>query len=152
MVLVEFARLLKAALDASGSSDYGSAAESTQGIRFSLRRLLRLSGFIKGQSVDSTIVRVLRAQLGNTPEAANRVALVAHCVEAAKSVQRYHEMMLAELISTTLAFFMMRTVSPYTSGLVYSTRSHPLLDLVKANSTVFIVLRRRIARIVDGGL
>jgi hypothetical protein len=115
MVLVRLALLLKTALSAMERSERNSAADATRSV----------------QSPDIKLLRVLRDQLGETPEALNQLALVAHCAEAAKSVQDVGEIMPAELISTTLGYFMLRTIALHTFGLIYARQSHPLLSLVK---------------------
>jgi hypothetical protein len=109
MVLVEFAALLKWALGARRPLDRALDSGST----------------------DSALLTALRGRVGNTSEALNQFTLISHCAEAAKSVQNVSETMPADLISTMLGYFMMRTVGPHTFGLIYSTRNHPLLSLVE---------------------
>jgi hypothetical protein len=131
MVLLEFAELLNVALEfdrTSGSYSGGSAGQIHRG-------LSRLPWFRKAFASRSTtsLLQAVRARLGNTPEALNQFTLINHCAEAAKSVQNVGEIMLGELISAMLGYFMMHTVGLHTFGLIYSTRSHPLLSLVEGN-------------------
>jgi hypothetical protein len=125
MVLVTLARLLKTALGA-----------------------MERRGF-REQSPDITLLRALRDRLGETPDALNQLALVARCAEAAKSVQEVSEIMPAELISATLAYFMMHTISPHTFGLIYSAQNHPLLNLVDENPEPGLTIVNGNRKIID---
>jgi hypothetical protein len=132
MVLVKFALLLKTALDAMRSSDHDWGAGSVRRISHWVKGVLPVSSHFKEQSVDRVLLRVLRGRLGDTPEALNRLALISHCAEAAKSAQNVSQMP-AEIISAMLGYFMMHTVGPHTFGLIYSTESHPVLSLVEGS-------------------
>jgi hypothetical protein len=151
MVLVEFALLLKTALDAMRSSDRDWAAGSARGIRRWTKGVLRLASHSKEQSVDLVLLRVLRGRLGDTPEALNRFALVSHCAEAAKTVrnENVNEFIAAELVSAMLGYFMMHTVGPHTFGLIYSTESHPLLSLVEGSPESGFAIVNTNRKIVD---
>jgi len=151
MVLLEFALLLKTAVDAMRSADRDFAAGSAQDIRRWAKGVLQLGSHFKEQSADLALLRVLHSRLGNTPEALNRFALVSHCAEAAKTVQNenVNEFFAAELISAMLGYFMMRTVGPHTFGLIYSTQGHPLLSLVEGNPQSGFAIVNANRKIVD---
>src|SRR5215470_9269367 len=129
MVLVRLALLLKSALGAMERSDRNSGADATRGVGLRARRAL--AGQLGEQSPDIKLLRVLRNELGETPEALNQLALVARCIEAAKSVCDMDQITPAEIISATLGYFMLHTIALHTFGLIYSEQSHPLLSLVE---------------------
>jgi hypothetical protein len=111
MVLFGLAKLLKWALNA------GRPADSVLNLR----------------TADSARFNALRGRLGNASEALNQLFLIGHRAETAKSVQNVSEIMLAELVSTMLGYYMLHTISPDAFGLIYSIRSHPLVTPPEGN-------------------
>jgi hypothetical protein len=89
--------------------------------------------------LDSVLGPALSPALGNTPEAANQAAIVRHCAEVAKSADNSGEIAPSELISTMLGYFMVCTLAPGTSGLLYSGELHPISRLVRDNRNVVAV-------------
>jgi hypothetical protein len=89
--------------------------------------------------LDSVLGPALSPALGSTPEAANRAAIVRHCAEAARSADDSGEITPSELIATMLGYFMLCTLAPGTSGLLYSGQLHPISRLVRDNRNVVAV-------------
>jgi hypothetical protein len=126
-------------------------------VLFGLAKLLRraLSAGRPPDSVlnvgtaDSALLNALRGRLGSESEALNQLSLIGHCAEAAKSVQNVSEIMLAELASTMLGYYMLHTISPDAFGLIYSIRSHPLVRLPEGNPQFGFTLVGSNRKIID---
>ena len=143
MMLLELAALLNAALEFDRTNSSHSGVGSTGQVR---NGLSRIPGFRNGFKTRSTtsLLQALRARLGDTPEALNKLALILHCVQATRGCRGFRQPMLAELISTILGYFMSYTVPPRTRGLISSRRRHPLLKMV-IGDPVFAIVRAEIA-------
>jgi hypothetical protein len=99
-----------------------------------LAQLLKVTlEFDRASSKSTTFLEAVHARLGNSPESLNKVALIRHCAEAARSCSGFRQPKPAELISAILGFFMGHTVPPRTNGLIYCTSRHPLLRLFEGD-------------------
>jgi hypothetical protein len=127
MVLFGLAKLLKRALSAGRPPD----------------------SVLNVGTADSALLNALRGRLGSESEALNQLSLIGHCAEAAKSVQNVSEIMLAELVSTMLGYYMLHTISPDAFGLIYSIRSHPLVRLPEGNPQFGFTLVDSNRKIID---
>lgn len=85
---------------------------------------------------NAALLSSLPAGPGTTADAVNRAAIVHHCAEVAKSVDADGQIALAELISTMLGYFIMRTIPWDTRGLLYSGELHPISNLARDNGSV----------------
>jgi hypothetical protein len=121
---------LKSKLDPEGDLQDENGAM----VLLELAQLLKVTlEFDRTSSKSTTFLEAVHARLGNSPESLNKVALIRHCAEPARSYTGFRKPKPAELISAILGFFMGHTVPPRTHGLIYCTSRHPLLRLFEGD-------------------
>ncbi len=131
MVLLELAQILKITLEldrASGGCSVRPTGQTRHGLSW-----IWWFGDVFTSRLTTSLLQAVQARLGNSPECLNKVALIYQCAEAARRCSGLRQPSLAELISTSLGFFMSHTVPHRTRGLIYSAERHPLLRLFEGD-------------------